>query len=146
MVGIVLVFSLMAFLYFGFKEDGFLKQETKNIIINENGGGNAGTTVDLLDNCVEVCQSENFETGNSLSEEIGTTCNEKTKIEYGYANEIPLLVCCCYDLADGNGNDELVLGCNDADFTQTDFDSSILTSTHCIDDLGTHLDACDGNL
>ena len=38
------------------------------------------------------------------------------------------------------------IGCNDADFTQTNFEPSLLTSTHCADATGTHLDVCEGGL
>ena len=75
------------------------------------------------------------------------TCDQA--ISCGTGNE------CKFGMSGGIGGDrwcsceeveELVIGCNDADFTQTNFDDSILTSTHCADALGTHVDSCEGGL
>ena len=38
------------------------------------------------------------------------------------------------------------IGCNDLDFTKSDFDNSLKTSTSCTDDTGTHVDSCSEGL
>jgi len=99
---LLLILLLAGFLYFGFKEDGFLRVQQQVVYINvsEDGVGPTTTTgngEDLFETCDELCAEEGYSDGWDALFDDGHDCAMAgaTFIEYGYEGEDPLLSCCC---------------------------------------------------
>lgn len=83
--------------------------------------------------CSDFCLSKGYIGGREV--ESCSYCNTIDEVCEVSLISLSTEVCCCKQ-------DSVTLGCNDNDFTQTSFDTSIVFPGNCIDDLGQHNDEC----
>jgi len=94
-----------------------------------------GVVPDVFD-CNAFCIAKDYEDGRSVDDcSYCNLINEVCEVS-GTPISINLEHCCCR-------TEDFEIGCNDNDFTQTSFDTSIMFPGYCIDDLGQHDDACE---
>ncbi len=144
----IILLLILAFLLWFLINKGIINLPGQQTFIDASRDVVPGvTTPVLIEDCVELCQSENYDTGYANETE---TCQPgETPIGYGYPGEEPLLSCCCYDVeapVDENG-DSYTCGispdctgtcpddylCGGVDFG--DYDACV-----CIDDATVHPD------